>query len=78
MVKARGGRVVLETPMPLRRLFETLAGVDHLIASDDPTPSFDCHAPLLDLPRLFGTNLDTIPHTESYLSADPDRTREWA
>ena len=78
MLQARSGRVVLEAPLPLARLFKTLEGVDRLIASGDPPPAFDCHAPLLDLPRLLGTNSDTIPGAQSYLSTDADLTRQWA
>ena len=28
-----------------------------------PLPAFDCHCPLLSLPRVFKTNLATIPNT---------------
>ncbi|HEY8873034.1 MAG TPA: glycosyltransferase family 9 protein, partial [Stellaceae bacterium] len=40
-------------------------------------PSFDLHCPLMSLPRVFGTTLDTIPAATPYLAADPARTADW-
>src|SRR5258705_296941 len=40
-------------------------------------PWFDVHAPLLSLPRLFGTNLANVPAQVPYLHADPELMRRW-
>ena len=37
---------------------------------NDPLPPFDCHSPLLSLPRIFQTTLETIPSSDSYLKPD--------
>lgn len=34
-------------------------------------PAFDYHIPMLSLPALFGTDIDTVPWTGPYLHADP-------
>jgi hypothetical protein len=40
-------------------------------------PAFDCYIALSSLPRLFGTELDTIPAETPYLRADTDRFDHW-
>jgi tetratricopeptide (TPR) repeat protein len=77
-VAERGGRVVLEVPASLVRLARTVAGVSEVVAAGDPLPSFDCHCPLLSLPRVFKTNLATIPNTVPYLSAPAEPSAVWA
>jgi tetratricopeptide (TPR) repeat protein len=61
LVAARGAKVVLEVQPELRCLLSGLAGVDVLIAWGDPLPPFDRQLPLLSLPRVCGTRLDSIP-----------------
>jgi tetratricopeptide (TPR) repeat protein len=78
MVAAAGGRVVLECQAPLTALFATLDGPDEIVARGDALPDFDLHAPLLSLPRIFKTALDTIPETGPYLAADTARGRKFA
>ena len=77
LVAERGGRIILECQRPLTPLFETLDGVQQIIARDDPLPDFDVHAPLLSLPRIFETELDTIPAPGAYLLAEPARTSQF-
>ncbi len=72
LVKARGGRVLLEVTEPLVDLMATCHGIDEIIKDGDPIPAFDFQLPLLSLPRIFQTNLDSIPATIPYLSV-PDR-----
>jgi Flp pilus assembly protein TadD len=73
----RGARVVVECPYFLARLFATCPGVDQVVAEGQPLPDFDTHAPLLSLPALVGTTLDTIPARAPYLFADGQLTEEW-
>ncbi len=74
----RGGRVIFECPPPLARLMETAAGVDEVIASGQPLPTFDCHAALLSVPGIVGTTMETVPADIPYLSAEPDLASSWA
>lgn len=48
-----------------------MPGIDHVVAKGDALPEFDVHAPLVDLPYLFDTGLETIPDTVPYLSPPP-------
>jgi tetratricopeptide (TPR) repeat protein len=77
-VAERGGRVVLEVPAPLVRLARTVAGASEVVAAGDPLPAFDCHCPLLSLPRVFKTNLTTIPKPVPYLSVPAEASAAWA
>ncbi|HWY62635.1 MAG TPA: tetratricopeptide repeat protein [Rhizomicrobium sp.] len=77
MVAARGGRVILAAHPSLLRLLSGLAGVERLIAFGDPLPTFDYHCPLMSLPGVFGTTVDTIPANIPYLSAEGELVGKW-
>ena len=74
----RGGKVVYYCRPALRPLFLELArrGWDVDFVSDfSDVPPFDCWVPLLSLPAIFETSMDTIPRTVPYLFASPDKAR---
>ncbi len=75
MVAARGATVVLMAQPPLIRLFSGL--VNQVIATGATPPKFDTHCPLLSLPHLFSTDLDTIPPSVA-IAADPARVAAWS
>ncbi len=77
LVKERGGTVVVACQRPLLPLLRDCPGVDRLAAQGDPLPPFDVHAPLLSLPLLFGTDLNSIPAAVPYLRADPALVEHW-
>jgi Flp pilus assembly protein TadD len=77
LVKGRGGRVVVSAPRPLLPLLAGCRGIDRLAADGDPLPDFDVHAPMLSLPRLFGTRPDSIPADVPYLHVDPQNVYHW-
>jgi tetratricopeptide (TPR) repeat protein len=66
-----GGQVIIECYRPLRRLFSSMAGINQLYTDGDPVPTYDLQAPLLSLPKLFGTTLSTIPAQVPYLVPPP-------
>jgi tetratricopeptide (TPR) repeat protein len=75
-VAARGGRVVLEVQRPLVPLLAGLPGTVHTVARGDALPRFDLHCPILSLPAVLGTTLETIPPAP-YITADPMLTAAW-
>lgn len=80
MVKALGGDIIFETQEALIGLFKDFPGIDRLIprSADGVLPTdMDFYVPLLSLPAIFNTTLDTIPDTVPYLHADADKTRYW-
>ncbi|HXV25327.1 MAG TPA: FkbM family methyltransferase [Alphaproteobacteria bacterium] len=73
LLKERGaGRVILLAQPALARLLVGAKGVDSVVTEGTPKPLFDCHAPLLCLPRLFGTSLQTVPAECPYLKVPAD------
>lgn len=77
LVKARGGRVVVECQSRLVPLVATVAGIDEAVPAGLPLPEHDVQAPLLSLPYIFGTRLETIPGEVPYLKVDPARLEKW-
>lgn len=68
-VAQQGAHVILECQPPLKTLLAGLSGVAQAIGLGEPLPPFDVHCPLLSLPRLFDTSLETIPRRVPYLRA---------
>ena len=80
MVKARGGTVIYETKKSLLGLLQGFSEIDELVeASPDGKPAveLDFYVSLMDLPRIFGTTLETIPAKVPYIHADPAKAEYW-
>jgi Tfp pilus assembly protein PilF len=77
MVAARGALVIIECQPPLKTLLQSLEGNFQIVARGEPLPSFDVHCPLMSLPYVLGTRVETIPLTIPYLAADPAKTGYW-
>jgi Flp pilus assembly protein TadD len=77
LVKQRGGWVIVECQDVLAPLLATCPGIDQVIVRGSPLPYFHTHAPLVSLPRILKTTLDTIPADVPYLWADPQMTEHW-
>jgi tetratricopeptide (TPR) repeat protein len=78
LVAQRCDRVVLHLPASLARLHgEALSAAAEVSTFAEPLPAFDCHAPLLSLPGLFATTLDSIPVLVPYLRAPPESIENW-
>jgi len=76
MVKSRCGTVILETRRSLINLLQGFPGIDKLVerSSDGKPPvGFDLYVPLLTLPLIFETKLETIPANVPYLHAGPKK-----
>ncbi len=49
-----------------------------IVARGEPLPPADYHCPLLSLPFVLDTQLDSIPNEVPYLFADPARVATWS
>ena len=76
-VKERGASVVVFCHEKLIPILSTCAGVDRCVSNAALLPPFDVYAPLLSLPGIFGTSLETIPNRAAYLSADSALVEHW-
>jgi len=77
LVSAAGGRVILEVPRHLRRLFSGLQGVAAIVAPGESVPRFDAHCPLMSLPNIFSTTVATVPSAPAYLYAETEASQRW-
>ena len=77
LVAHRGGRVVVSCARMLSQILATCPGVDQVIIEGDPLPEFACHTPVMSLPAILGTTLQTIPVEVPYLAADPSLVARW-
>ncbi|MHB1425852.1 MAG: tetratricopeptide repeat protein, partial [Gemmataceae bacterium] len=77
LVKACGGRVIVQCQAALIPLLRRSPGIDELAPWGEPSPPFDVQTPLMSLPGLFHTTLETVPADIPYLFADPDLAAHW-
>jgi len=79
MLVEAGGKVVFECQPSLVDLMSGMGENISVFARGEPPPPYDLiHAPLLSLPRLLGTTLQSIPATIPYLEPDPGFSDQWA
>lgn len=74
---AGGERVVFECQPELARLLAGLPGVE-VVPTGAPLPPFDVQVPLLSVPGMLGTTLDTIPAEVPYVRPHPEDVRRWS
>lgn len=72
-----GGRVSALCPEPLAELLRTTPGMETVFVNGQQPPASDWCAPLLHLPAMFRTRVESIPAEMPYLFADAERTRQW-
>jgi tetratricopeptide (TPR) repeat protein len=77
LLEARGAKVIFETQPALQTLLQTAPTRARILPFGAPLPPFDLATPLLSLPGLLGTELDSIPGGVPYLTAEPARTAAW-
>jgi hypothetical protein len=82
MVAARGALVVLQAQPAVERLLRTLAvvrsGQATIAVFGAKPPAFDLECPLMSLPAVFGTTIETAPWTGAYLGVEHrQETTKW-
>jgi tetratricopeptide (TPR) repeat protein len=77
LVAQRGGEVLVCCSRKLAPLFRNTPGIARVVADDEPLPAVDLFCPLLSLPRIFETTLDSVPSQVPYVFADAERAQRW-
>jgi hypothetical protein len=79
MLAALGARVILLPQEPLYPLLSRLPGLAQCLPNmKGGLPAFDLHCPIMSLPWAFGTTLENIPASRSYLPPPAEaRVRVW-
>jgi len=78
LVRERGGRVILACQQSLARLGMSCPGIEQVIVEGTLLPEFEVYAPLMSLPRILGTTLDSVPAEVPYLTADESLVGQWS
>jgi hypothetical protein len=61
----------------MERLVATCDGVHRILSEGTPASDFEVYAPVMSLPRIFGTTLATIPADVPYLFPDASLVAQW-
>ncbi len=77
LVKEKNGTVIVAVQQPLVTIIKRCKYIDHVISLNDTPPHFDVHAPIMSLPYILKTTLETIPNEHPYLYADETLTTHW-
>ena len=73
LVAESGARVIVACRPPLVGLLRRIRGIDKVLPDDQPPPPTDWHCSLLDVPAVWGHDVDSIPAPCPYL---PPRVRQ--
>jgi tetratricopeptide (TPR) repeat protein len=77
LLKGLGARVVVQCQPALLGLLARTPGVDGLVGWGAQPPPYDVVAPLMSVPALVGTTVETIPAAVPYVLPDPALVGHW-
>lgn len=77
LVKQKGATVICKVQKPLTTILKSFPHVDKLITDFSENIKFDYQIPLLNVPGVLKTNLQTIPAEIPYLKADQKLVELW-
>lgn len=77
LVASMGAKVIVVCQKELSRIVQTVENIGHVVAYGDALPYFEIHCPLMRLPMIFQTTLETIPVKIPYMSAAPSLVAQW-
>ena len=77
LIANRGGNIIVEVPKLILQLAKHSKTGDVFVTNQESVPSFDYHISLMDLPRIFGTNLVNVPRQTPYLTVPPTVREAW-
>ena len=77
-VAVLGARIYLQVQVLLKTLLESYPDVEQVLACGETLPTVDYKCPLISLPYVFATRLDSIPADIAYVEAPYDRAQAWS
>jgi len=73
-----GGTVLVQCQSEvIAPILASVPGVARVLVRGEVLPEFDCHAPLMSLPLLCGTRLESVPARIPYLRPEPGLVQLW-
>jgi len=70
-------KIIAAVQKPLVTLMRLCPYIDEVIAVDDHYSTYDVHAPLMSLPYILKTTIETIPCTIPYIFGNQTLTQQW-
>jgi tetratricopeptide (TPR) repeat protein len=77
IAEERGGKPVLWVQTSIVEVAKTIPGVEQVVGESGPIPQVDYHIPIMSLPRIFNTAIETIPTPIPYIKSEPVRAAYW-
>ena len=73
LLSDQGVEIYFECQRPMLELCHSLQGVKDVVARKDPLPEADYCIPLMSIPHIFKTTLESVPSIVPYLSPSPPK-----
>jgi tetratricopeptide (TPR) repeat protein len=77
VAKEFGGKPIIWCQNSIVEVAKTIEGVHQVVGEQGPVPQVDTHLPIMSLPRVFNTCLETVPHDVPYIKTDPVKSAHW-
>ena len=77
LLEQKGANITFKVKPKLHALLQTMDSNSRFVTSFPEENKIDFEAPLMSLPHLLGTSLETIPATNPYLFADQKKIQTW-
>jgi tetratricopeptide (TPR) repeat protein len=77
LIAEKGFNIIVEVQEEVKNISRYVDGVKHVISIRDEYPDFDAYYPLLSLPFLLNTTIDTIPLKIPYIKIGDDLIEKW-
>ncbi len=77
MVFEKTDKIIVECQKELITLMQRINSIHQVVAQGQQLPDFDVHCPLLTLPLVFNTTLQTIPAAIPYIMSDRQKVLMW-
>lgn len=76
-LQSLGAELIFEVHPALVNLLSSLQCSMTLVAKGKVLPQFDAYCPVMSLPFVFGTTVETIPADIPYLFSDASKVKQW-
>ena len=70
-------KIIVACQEELIPLMNQINGIQQVVAEGRQLPDFDFYCPLLNLPSVFNTTLETVPAAIPYITNDPLKVLRW-
>lgn len=77
-LKALGATVIMQVHVGIVELAQHFADVDRVLAKEEAFTRFDYYVEMMSLPRVFGTEVATIPAHVPYVGTDAAQVVRWS